>query len=241
LRRSRADRATSGTGTVGYVPTALITGAAGGLGSAIATALSPTHTLLLAGRSSARLDALAQRLDASTWPLDLTDSEGIESSTEVIDELDVLVHNAGVSIFGRTADSDIDDWRTTFEVNVIGAVALTKALLPALRRAQGQVIFVNSGAGLNVLAGAASYSASKFALRAFADSLRAEEEALRVTSVHPGRVDTPMQRRLVEFEGGEYRESAYLRPETVARAIADVVATPPDGHVHEIVVRPRNP
>ena len=70
---------------------------------------------------------------------------------------------------------------------MIGAVALTQALLPALRRAKGQVIFVNSGAGLNVLAGMASYSASKFALRAFADSLRAEEPALRVTSVHPGR------------------------------------------------------
>jgi NADP-dependent 3-hydroxy acid dehydrogenase YdfG len=221
------------------MPTALITGAGGGLGSAIATALAPTHTLLLAGRPSARLDSLAERLEATTWPLDLTDTEGIESSTEVIDELDVLVHNAGVSTFGRVDESDIDDWRTAFETNVIGAVALTKALLPALRGAEGQVIFVNSGAGLNVLAGAAAYSASKFALRAFADSLRTEEPTLRVTSVHPGRIDTPMQRKLVEYEGGEYDESAYLRPETVARVIADTVATPPDGHVHQIVVRQR--
>jgi len=136
-------------------------------------------------------------------------------------------------------ESRIHDWRTTFEVNVIGPVALTHALLPALRRAKGQVIFVNSGAGLNVLAGMASYSASKFALRAFADSLRAEEPTLRVTSVHPGRVATAMQRQLIEFEGGKYDPKHFLRPETVAHAIADIVATPPDGHVHQIVIRQR--
>jgi NADP-dependent 3-hydroxy acid dehydrogenase YdfG len=85
----------------------------------------------------------------------------------------------------------------------------------------------------------ASYSASKFALRAFADSLRAEEPTLRVTSVHPGRVATEMQRRLVEFEGGQYDESALLLPETVAQVIAQVIATPPDGHVHQIIIRQR--
>ncbi|MDT5222007.1 MAG: hypothetical protein QOF15_4112, partial [Mycobacterium sp.] len=78
------------------MPTALITGASGGIGAAIATALAPTHTLLLAGRPSARLDGVAERLGATTFPLDLTDTDSIESSCEVIDELDVLVHNAGV-------------------------------------------------------------------------------------------------------------------------------------------------
>ena len=91
------------------------------------------------------------------------------------------------------------------------------------------MIVVNSGAGLNVLPGASAYSASKFALPAFADSLRAEEPALRVTSIHPGRIDTAMQRQLVEFEGGEYDESAYLGLETVAQVIADVLANPPTG------------
>jgi NADP-dependent 3-hydroxy acid dehydrogenase YdfG len=112
-------------------------------------------------------------------------------------------------------------------------------MLPALRRAKGQVIFINSGAGLDVLAGMASYSASKFALRAFADSLRLEEPLLRVTSVHPGRIATEMQRKLVEFEGGKYNPKHYLRPETVARAIADIVGAPPDGHVRSIVIRQR--
>jgi len=220
------------------MPTALITGASGGIGSAIATALSATHTLLLAGRPSDRLDAVADRLGATTFPLDLTDPDEIESSCEVVDELDVLVHNAGVSIPGHVAESTVDEWRATFAVNVLGAVKLTLALLPALRSARGQVVFINSGAGLKVSPGMASYSASKFALRAFADSLRDDEPDLRVTTVYPGRTDTDMQRELVAFEGGQYDPTNFLRPETVAAAVANAVATPPDGHVHEVVLRP---
>jgi NADP-dependent 3-hydroxy acid dehydrogenase YdfG len=220
------------------MPTALITGASGGIGAAIATALAPTHTLLLAGRPSDRLDAVAERLDATTFPLDLTDPEEIESACEIVDELDVLVHNAGLSIPGRVAESDVDEWRATFSVNVFGPVALTLALLPALRSARGQVVFINSGSGRKVSSGMASYSASKFALRAFADSLRDDEPELRVTTVFPGRTDTEMQRELVEFEGGDYDPAKFLRPETVAAAVAHAVATPPDGHLHEIVLRP---
>jgi NAD(P)-dependent dehydrogenase (short-subunit alcohol dehydrogenase family) len=84
----------------------------------------------------------------------------------------------------------------------------------------------------------ASYSASKFALRAFADSLREDEPALRVTTVYPGRTDTDMQRELVAYEGGEYDPANFLRPETVAVVVAKAVATPPDGHLHEVVLRP---
>ena len=221
------------------MPTALITGASGGIGSAIAAAMSPTHTLLLAGRPSARLDAVAERLGATTFPLDLADTDSIEASCEVVDELDVLVHNAGVSVPGHVAESHVDEWRATFSVNVFGAVALTLTLLPALRAAHGHVVFINSGSGRNVSPGMASYSASKFALRAFADSLRADEPSLSVTSIHPGRVDTEMQRELVAYEGGEYDPAKFLRPETVAGVVADVVATPPDGHVHEVVIRQR--
>ena len=94
------------------MPTALITGAGGGIGSAIATALAPTHTLLLAGRPSDRLDAVAERLGATTFPLDLTDAAEIEATCEVVDELEVLVHNAGVSIPGHVADSNVDEWRS---------------------------------------------------------------------------------------------------------------------------------
>jgi NADP-dependent 3-hydroxy acid dehydrogenase YdfG len=220
------------------MPTALITGAGGGIGSAIATALAPTHTLLLGGRPSERLDDVAERLGATTFPLDLTDIDEIESSCEIVDELDVLVHNAGLSIPCRVAESSVEQWRATFDVNVFGAVALTLTLLPALRSARGQVVFINSGAGRKASPTMASYSASKFALRAFADSLREDEPELRVTTVYPGRTDSAMQRELVAFEGGEYDPAEFLHPDTVAAAVAHALATPPDGHVHEVVIRP---
>ncbi|MCV7192167.1 SDR family oxidoreductase [Mycolicibacterium brumae] len=220
------------------MPSALITGASRGLGAAIADALAPTHTLLLAGRPSDDLDAVAQRLGATTWPMDLTDAESVEATVEVLDELDVLVHCAGVAYPGRVGESCLEEWRATFEVNILGPVALTLALLPALRAARGRVVFINSGAGRSPSPGLASYAASKFALRGFAESLRADEPSLRVTTVYPGRIDTDMQRDLVAYEGGDYRPERFLKPETVAAAVAGVVNTPADASVHELVIRP---
>src|SRR5687768_3316325 len=120
------------------MPTAMITGASGGLGSALATALAPTHTLFLAGRPSGALDAVAAEFGA-TWPIDLADVEGLSAVVEPIVELDVLIHNAGVAYPGRVAESDIEEWQSTIQVNLIGAVALTLELLPALRSAGGHV------------------------------------------------------------------------------------------------------
>lgn len=217
----------------------MITGASGGLGRAIAAALAQTHTLYLAGRPSARLDAVADEFGATTWPIDLADPDGFDAIVEPIVELDALIHNAGVAYPARVGESSVDEWRATMTVNVVGAVGLTLALLPALRAAHGHVILINSGAGHNVSPGLASYSASKFALRAFADSLRADEPSLRVTSVHPGRIDTDMQRDLIAYEEREYVASQFLTPETVAAVVAQTVATPRDGHVHEVVIRPR--
>ena len=221
------------------MPTVLITGASRGLGTAIAKALAPTHTLFLAGRPSDRLDAVAAEYGATTWPIDFADLDAIPAVVEPIVELDALIHNAGVAFPGRVAESTVDEWRTTMSVNVVGAAALTLALLPALRAAEGHVVFLNSGAGLNASPGLASYTASKFALRGFADSLRNDEPSLRVTSVHPGRIATEMQEGLVAYEGGEFDPSRYLSPETVAKVIADAVNAAPDAHIHEVIVRPR--
>ncbi|MGD9622094.1 MAG: SDR family oxidoreductase [Mycolicibacterium sp.] len=221
------------------MPSAMITGAAGGLGSALADALAPTHTLLLAGRPSARLDAVAERFGASTWPMDLADPDSIAAAVEPIVQLDVLIHNAGVAYPGRVSETSVDEWRATMAVNLIGAVALTLELLPALRSAGGHVVFINSGSGINASPGLASYSSSKFALRSFADSLRADEPSLRVTSVHPGRIATAMQQDLVAYEGRDYDPAQFLSPQTVAQVTADAVTAPRDAHIHEVIVRPR--
>jgi NADP-dependent 3-hydroxy acid dehydrogenase YdfG len=221
------------------MPTAMITGASRGLGAAIAAALAPTHTLFLAGRPSAELDAVAGEFGATTWPVDFGDPDAIAAAVEPIVELDVLIHNAGVAHPGRVAESSIDEWQNTMAVNVVGPVALTLPLLPALRSADGHVAFVNSGSGINASPGLASYSASKFALRGFADSLRNDEPSLRVTSVHPGRIATEMQQDLITYEGRDYDPSQFLSAETVAKVIADAVNAPRDAHIHEVIVRPR--
>jgi len=221
------------------MPTAMITGASRGVGTALAEALAPTHTLFLAGRPSAQLDEVATRFGATTWPVDLADTDEIPAAVEPIDELDVLIHNAGVAFPGRVAESYVEEWRMTMEVNVIGAVALTLALLPALRAAKGHVVFINSGAGINASPGLASYTASKFALRGFADSLRNDEPSLRVTSIHPGRIATEMQEGLIEYEGRDYDPSHFLSPETVAKVVVDAVNAPPDADIREVIVRPR--
>ncbi|MDJ0393596.1 SDR family oxidoreductase [Rhodococcus sp. G-MC3] len=220
--------------------TALVTGASRGLGAAIARTLAPDHHVYLGGRSSESLSAVVSELDGSTpWPVDLTDHEAVARAASEIPALDVLVHNAGVAELGTVEESTIASWRAQYESNVLSVVALTQALLPALRRAGGHVVLINSGAGLRVNAGWGAYAASKFALRAFGDALRQEEPSLRVTSVHPGRIDTDMQRAIVEHEGGTYDGSKFLQAGTVAAAVRNAVDTPADAHPTEIVLKPR--
>lgn len=221
-------------------PVALITGGGRGLGAAIARELAPDHALLLGGRTAAGLEQMLSELPGATgWPVELTDYRAVAEAVRPIDRLDVLVHNAGIADLGTIAESSVDQWRETLEANLIAVVELTRLLLPALRVAGGHVVLINSGAGLRANAGWASYAASKFGLRAFGDALRLEERSIRVTSIHPGRIDTDMQREIVAGEGRSYDPAEFLRPETVARAVRTAIDTPPDGHPTEIVLRPR--
>ncbi len=222
-------------------PTALITGASRGVGAATARALSATHDVLLGGRDADALRQLAAELPgARPWPVDITHDESLAGACADITELDVLVHSAGVGDIATVQDSPAQLWRSTFDVNVVAVAELTRLLLPALRAARGHVVMINSGAGLNARPGWGAYAASKFALRALADSLRAEEPQLRVTSLHPGRIDTEMQRRVRAAEGGEYERDKYLTPKSVAAAVLTAVQGAPDAHLTELVLRPRS-
>ncbi|MCZ4077519.1 SDR family oxidoreductase [Rhodococcus sp. H36-A4] len=220
--------------------TALVTGASRGLGAAIARQLASDHHVYLGGRSTESLASIASELGTGTpWPVDLTDHDAVAAAVQPIESLDVLVHNAGIAALGTIEESSVEDWRRQYESNVLSVVALTQLLLPALRRAGGHVVLINSGAGIRANPGWGGYAASKFALRAFADALRQEEPSLRVTSVHPGRIDTDMQRAIVEHEGGEYDGSKFLQAGSVALAVRSAIDTPADTHPTEIVLRSR--
>jgi NADP-dependent 3-hydroxy acid dehydrogenase YdfG len=101
-------------------------------------------------------------------------------------------------------------------------------------------VFVNSGAGQAAHAGWSGYAASKFGLRALADSLRAEEteHGVRVTTVYPSRTATPMQEKVHAQEGTAYDASRWIRPGTVADTVVHVLDLPPDASIPEVTVRP---
>ncbi|MGH3495336.1 MAG: SDR family oxidoreductase [Sciscionella sp.] len=218
---------------------ALITGASRGIGAATARALGETHRVLLGGRDAAALDALAGELpDATAWPVDLTDPSAVARAVSGLGSLDVLVHSAGLCRIATVEHTSAQDWRDTLAVNLFAVVELTRLLLPALRTAAGHVVLINSGQGKAAAPGWSAYAASKFALRAFADSLRAEETTLRVSSVYPGRTATEMQRALRASEGAAYEPERYLAPESVAAAVRGAVLAGPDAEQTEIVLRP---
>lgn len=222
-------------------PLALVTGASRGIGAAIARAIAGTHRVLLGGRDLRAIEELAASLpDAAPFPVDLAQPESLAAATEHIGRLDVLVHSAGVVTIAPLHQTPLQVWRQTLDLNVVAVAELTRALLPALRAAQGQVVLINSGAGKRVNPNWGSYGASKFALRGYAEALRAEEEqhGVRVTTIYPGRTATDMQRDVRSAEGGEYDPDDYLRPETVAEAVAFALRTPRDGQLTELTLRP---
>lgn len=222
-------------------PLALVTGASRGIGAEIAKQLAPTHRVLLGGRDTEALARLAEQIpDATPWPVELTDPAAVAEATREIDRLDVLVHSAGVADIASIENTPASMWQRLFEINVVAVAELTRLLLPALRLSHGQVVLINSGSGLRVNANWGAYAASKFALRAFGEALRLEEEShgIRVTSVHPGRTVTDMQRGVRTAEGGEFEAEKYLLPESVARAVLAAVSSSPDAHLTEISIRP---
>jgi NAD(P)-dependent dehydrogenase (short-subunit alcohol dehydrogenase family) len=192
------------------MPTALVTGASTGIGQATAMRLARTGWSVLAG---VRDDAAGARLAAeaaerggagSVEPiaLDVTDARQIADAAARVavrdgsgpGRLDALVNNAGIGVGGPLELIAIDDVRRQLDVNVIGQVAVTQALLPALRAARGRIVFVSSVGGRVAMAFTAPYAASKHAIEAIGDALRVE---LRTSHVHvalvePGSVATPI-------------------------------------------------
>nr|WP_288871080.1 SDR family oxidoreductase [uncultured Corynebacterium sp.] len=209
---------------------ALITGASRGIGRAIAEELSKDHHIY-AGASRDASGVVSTLPSAEPFEVDLTDTEAILEAASKIEDLDVLVLAAGVMENGSLSELTDASWRNMMEVNLHAPVTLTRELLPALRRSNGLIITINSGAGYHGIANNSAYCASKFALRGFTDSLAQEEAGkVRVTSLHPGRTDTDM----LSGDDGLPKMAAT----EVAKAARLAVDAGPDAVIEFLRVRP---
>jgi NADP-dependent 3-hydroxy acid dehydrogenase YdfG len=229
---------------------AVVTGANSGIGAAIALGLAAQGaTLCLVGRNSERLEAVAEAARMATTQVlchqaDLTlDKDIAELSTRLESDygrVDVLVHSAGVITLGMLESARIDDLDRQYRINVHAPYVLTQALLPMLKRRHGQIVFINSSAGLSAGPSLGQYAATKHALKAISDSLRGEVNAqgVRVLSVYPGRTATPMQATVHEMEGKTYHPKHLLQPEDVASIVIHVLSLPRTAEVTDISIRP---
>ncbi|MFA5606689.1 MAG: SDR family oxidoreductase [Leucobacter sp.] len=220
-------------------PTAIVTGATGGMGREVVRDLSRTHRVIAIGRNGERLDAIAAETGAERWQLDLTDEAGLERGIAGLTRLDVIVHAAAVSGGPALDAAESADWAHHFAVNVTAPAVLTRHALPLLRESAGTVIFIGSGASTRPVPGNPIYTATKHALRAVADVLRIDEEPhrVRVATVAPGQTDTEMLRRLIP--DANYTPERYIRPESVASTVRFIVDAPADVQLTDIAVRPR--
>jgi NADP-dependent 3-hydroxy acid dehydrogenase YdfG len=204
---------------------------------------------LLARRASP-LEAVAAEIAgtggmAIVHPGDVGDETSMRALAEELarSPLDIVVHAAGVIAIGAVAEAPVAELDRQWRINVRGPFLLTQLLLPGLRARRGQVVFINSSAGLAAAPGVSQYAATKHALKAIADSLRAEvnRDGVRVASVYPGRTATPMQESLHHAEGKVYRPASLMRPEDVAAVVLAALRLPPSAEVTDLRVRPATP
>ena len=183
------------------MPTALITGAGRGIGQAIALRLARTGWTVFAG---VRDDAGKERLTAGDGritpvQLDITNEVHVSSLADRLPErLDALVNNAAIGVLGPVEALVPADLRRQFDVNVVGQVAVTQAVLPQLRAARGRIVFISSTGGRMVVPMEGAYCASKYALEGLADALRIELRPwhIGVSLVEPGPTDTGSWREI---------------------------------------------
>jgi NADP-dependent 3-hydroxy acid dehydrogenase YdfG len=229
---------------------AVVTGASSGIGAATARALAREgFSVVVAARRKERLDAIAEEIGGTAVEVDVNDQASVDDFARQIPQARVLVNNAGGAKGRDTVQTaNVANWRWMFEVNVLGTVRVTKALLPVLEASgDGHVVIMGSIAGFEPYPGGGGYVGAKYAERALAKTLRLEVlgKPIRVTEIAPGLVEGT-EFSLVRFEGDEeravkvYEGLTPLRPEDVAECVAFAVTRPWHVNVDEIVVRPRD-
>lgn len=229
--------------------TAVVTGASSGIGEATARRLAGDgFSVVMGARRINRLESIAGEIGARALPLDVTIPGSVADFCEAIPDCDVLVNNAG-GAFGLDSIAEADDerWQRMFDVNVMGAMRTTKALLPKLLAGgNGHVVLIGSVASTDTYIGGGGYNVAKFGARAFREVLRKEMlgKPLRITQIDPGLVETEFS--VVRLDGDTeaaarvYQGMTPLTASDVADCVAWAVTRPAHVNIDEIKVLARD-
>jgi NADP-dependent 3-hydroxy acid dehydrogenase YdfG len=236
---------------------AAITGASSGIGEATAIAFARAGAKVsLAARRADRIEALAKKIadqggQAEAFPTDVGREDEarafIDGTRERLGRVDILVNNAGVMLLGPVIGADTDEWRRMVEVNMLGLLYCTHAVLPIMgEQGSGHIVNVSSVAGRHANFGSAVYNLTKFGVNGFSEALRQEltPANVRVTVIEPGFVATELQSHnthpmvLEAMERMREEIGEPLEPEDIAEAILYAVASPRRVSVNEVMVRP---
>lgn len=229
---------------------AVVTGGGSGIGKAIAFGLaSQGATICLVGRDERKIKSALDQLSAlhprmESFVCDLGRDDDIlnlhRRIAQLHDRLDILVHCAGTISFGSIESLSIDQFDHQYRINARAPVLVTQVLLPLIKKAQGQIVFVNSTVGLRAKEELGAYSASKHALRAVADTLRMEINAqgVRVLSVYPGNTATAMQEAVQQYTGRQIASEFLLQPDDVASMVIHALQLPRTAEITDIHIRP---
>ncbi|MBD1999140.1 SDR family NAD(P)-dependent oxidoreductase [Leptolyngbya sp. FACHB-541] len=235
---------------------AIVTGASSGIGEATALALADVGaTVAIAARRSDRLEALAKRiLDQGGEVLSITADVSDEAQVKAMVQkthaeygrVDILVNNAGVMLLGMIDGANTEDWRRMININVLGLMYATHAVLPIMKaQGAGHIVNISSVAGRFANAGTGVYNATKWAVGAFSESLRKEvyQNNIRVTIIEPGLVATELPQHITDPSAKGRARQFYgsvkaLESEDIAVAIAYAVTQPSHVNVNEILIRP---
>lgn len=234
----------------------IVTGASAGIGEATAIALAQEGaTVAIAARRAERLNAVAQRIEASggkALPIvaDITDETQannlVQKTKAEFGRVDILVNNAGVAYLGEIDGGNTSEWRRMIDINVLGLLYTTHAVLPILKeQGVGHIVNISSVAGRTVRAGVGVYNLTKWGVNAFSEALRQEvyKHNIRVTIIEPGLVDTEINNHItdpVARQTSEERRKSLtpLQSEDIAAAIVYAVTQPQHVNVNEILIRP---
>ncbi|VUD67378.1 putative oxidoreductase [Thalassocella blandensis] len=230
----------------------LITGASSGIGESTAKALAKAgHTVVLAARRTERLETLATAIEndggiARFYTLDVCSRENFtavaDACREEFGRIDVLINNAGLMPLSPMSALKIDEWEQMIDVNIRGVLNGIAAVLPDMEKSgQGHVVNIASIAAHAVFPTAAVYCGTKHAVHAISSGLRLESQAVRVTTISPGVVESELAHTTTDKASQEwladFRKVA-LKPEAIARAIVYAIEQPRDVNVDEIIVQP---